>query len=192
MERVPGFRAPGGNRLCSPAFQWAGKSKSALSRPIMLFSKAHTGDNVPLAAGQGKMDWVAMARTRGEELPGAESWWPCSCSIYPTSSEPFQRYIRNSPRRLLGVGEMGHPLGVFLYILCCPLRCTWLFLLCQHGRSLHGEGGLMHHACSLIPFLLQPVVSQFLIHSTWKACDQGRLMPAHVPRPVSFPDTVCF
>lgn len=56
----------------------------------MLFSKAHTGDNVPLAAGQGKRGWVAMARARGGELLAAESRRPCSCSNHPTSLEHFE------------------------------------------------------------------------------------------------------
>lgn len=50
----------------------------------------------------------------------------------------------------------------------------------------------MHHACSLTLFPLRPLVSQVLIHSTLKACDQESLIPAHALGPVSFPDTVWF
>lgn len=96
---------------------------------------------------QGERDWVAVAR--GGELWGRD---PAAAfgSIHPTMPGHGERgpdlLSLIHRERARGGGE-GAPMGVSLCVLCCPLRCSWLFPLCQHGgSSLHREGAFVHHA----------------------------------------------
>lgn len=100
------------------------KQIRALSRPITLFWKAHTGDNAPLAAGQGEKGLGG----HGEGRRGPRGREPAAALLLHPIPPPRSALrgagggssASNSPRRLFGWERWGHP-RVFLSIFCVVL-----------------------------------------------------------------------